>query len=328
MPHTERASHHLSRAHGNLKSVLIVGVESTIGRGLLRAFEPTGISVWSTSRRSSSQSRHLLLDLSQSPDKWSLPMPPVDVAFLCAAVTSQAQCASEPEATHKVNVLNVFALAKKLTEAGTFVIFISSSLVLDGLTPYAKAGQSTNPQTIYGRQKAQAEQYLLGLGERVAVVRFGKVVAPGLPLFEDWAKNLRAGQKIHPFSDMVFAPVALPFAVEVLHKIALMQQPGIVQASAARDVSYAEAAQVIAKNVGADTALIAPVTRPQTADAFSPRHTTFDGEGLAKLHLAPPPPEQAFDHFSTTHFVHEANEVRGTSTKISTSSPIPTENKK
>ncbi|RXZ33725.1 NAD-dependent epimerase/dehydratase family protein [Oxalobacteraceae bacterium CAVE-383] len=306
MPHIERVSQNWSGTPGNVKSVLIVGADSTIGRGLLAAFEATAISVWSTSRRNRGPGpRHLLLDLSQSTDDWMLPSSPVDVAFLCAAVTSQAQCESDPEATHEVNVEKTCALAKELTAAGTFVVFISTSLVLDGQTPYANTKQSINPQTIYGRQKAEAEQYLLGLGDAVAVVRFGKVIAPGAPLFENWATDLRAGKIIHPFSDMVIAPVALPFAVEVLRRVAQMQCPGILQASAANDITYAEAAQIIAKNVGADPALVVPVSRLQTAGLFSPRHTTFDAEGLTALGLVSPPSARAFGHFSSMHLARD-----------------------
>jgi dTDP-4-dehydrorhamnose reductase len=329
MPHTERVNQDLSAMQCNLKSVLIVGAESTIGRGLLAAFEPAAISVWSTSRRNyDPASQRLLLDLSQSPDSWMLPPSPVDVAFLCAAMTSQAECESEPEATYEVNVRQTYALAKKLTTAGTFVIFISTSLVLDGQTPYADTRQSINPQTIYGRQKAEAEQHLLGLGDAVAVVRFGKVIAPGLPLFDNWASDLHAGKTIHPFSDMVLAPVALPFAVEVLRRVALMRRPGILQASAASDITYAEAAQMIAKNVGAEQGLVVPILRFQPAELFSPRHTTFDAEGLTTLGLASPPPERAFGYFSTMQLARGESIANGASAASSIPSHISTENMK
>lgn len=296
----ERTPPDFPGAPGAIKSVLIVGAESTIGSGLLNAFSTTGISVRSTSRRhKDAHPQQLLLDLSQAAETWVLPDAPVDVAFLCAAVTSQVQCANEPEATHIINVLRTVELAKKLTEAGTFVIFISTNLVLDGQTPHATVTQARNPQTIYGRQKAEAEQHLLSLGERIAIVRFGKIIAPGLPLFEDWANCLRTGKTIHPFSDLMMAPVALSFAIEVLRRVALAQRPGITQASATDDMSYADAARVIAINMHADQALIAPLPRPSIGQLFSSPHSTFDAEGLTDLGLVAPEPERAFDHFQT-----------------------------
>ncbi|THA41303.1 sugar nucleotide-binding protein, partial [Streptomyces sp. A1136] len=151
-------------ASDTLKSVLVVGAQSTIGRGLLDSFASSDVSVWHTSRRKEGiDPRGLSLDLLQPTETWELPKTPVDVAFLCAAVTSLAQCMNEPEAAYAVNVLQTVALARKLAEAGTFVIFISTNLVLDGRTPYAGIDEPFNPQTIYGRQKAEAEQRLLAL---------------------------------------------------------------------------------------------------------------------------------------------------------------------
>ena len=300
----ESAPQEFSGLAATLKSVLIVGAESTVGKGLLDAFDSAGIAVWSTSRRNDgADPQRLSLDLSQSPETWNLPAAPIDVAFLCAAVTSQARCASDPEATHNVNVLHTVALAKKLTDAGTFVIFLSTNVVLDGQTPYATIREPVNPQSIYGRQKAEAEQGLRSLGERIAIVRFGKIVAPGLPLFEEWANSLRAGKTIHPFSDMAMAPVALSFAIDVLRRVALSRRPGIVQVSATDDMTYAEAAQVIAKNIRADPALIAPSIRPP-AGPLSALHSTLDAEGLTALGLVAPAPERAFDHFQPTDVLH------------------------
>jgi dTDP-4-dehydrorhamnose reductase len=300
----ETVSGDFPKAPDTLRSMLIVGAESTIGRGLLDSFESSGVSVWSTTRRREDTGpRRLLVNLSQAPETWQFPETPMDVAFLCAAVTSQAECANEPEAAYAVNVLQTVALAKKLTEAGTFVVFISTNLVLDGDTAYAAVGQPVNPQTIYGRHKAEAEQRLLALGARIAIVRFGKVIAPGLPLFKEWADNLRAGKMIHPFSDMVMAPIALSFAVEVLRRVAMMRLSGVVQASAADDLTFAEAARLIARHVRADPGLVAPRARPAEGP-FSPSHSTLDAAGLTALGLLAPPPEAAFDYFSPTGVTH------------------------
>lgn len=282
-------------------SALVVGADSTIGVGLLDAFERVGVSAWGTSRRADgNRSRHLSLDLSQPEANWELPDPPADVAFLCAAVTSLAQCANAPATTHAINVLQTVALAKKLIDAGSFVVFLSTNLVLDGRAPRPTASATVNPQTEYGRQKAQAEELLLGLGKRVAVVRFGKIVAPGLPLFESWADSLRQGKPVHPFEDMAMAPVGLSFAIEALLRVAASRVSGIVQVSACRDMSYADAARVIARNVGADVRLIEPALRSPQERALSPAHSAFDDAGMFALGLEAPAPERAFDYFSTS----------------------------
>jgi dTDP-4-dehydrorhamnose reductase len=286
---------------GVLGSVLVTGAEGSIARALLHALATEGNTLWSTTRhRGSVAPQRLLLDLSEPPDQWRLPPVPVDVAFLCAAVASQEQCGSNPTATRLVNVLNTVELARRLVTAGAFVVFISTNLVFSGETPHIEADRPHHPQSAYGRQKAEAERRLLELGNQVSVVRFGKVIAPGMPLLERWVSDLRAGRSIHPFQDMVMAPIALGFAVNVLCRVASARRPGVIQATAARDMTYARAAEVIAERVGANPDLIEPVFRLQTGQIGGPNHGTLDCTELATLGLAAPSPESAFAFFGGT----------------------------
>ncbi|HWZ46731.1 MAG TPA: sugar nucleotide-binding protein [Herbaspirillum sp.] len=278
-------------------SVLITGAEGGIARALAATLAADGVQVWRTTRRRDNVAPQcLFLDLSESPEHWHLPPAPIDIAFLCAAITSQAQCENQPEASAQVNVLHTVQLARQLAAAGAFVIFVSTNLVLDGQTPFADAAHPCNPQTAYGRQKAEAERQLLHLGQQAAIVRFGKVIVPGMPLFEQWAGDLRAGKRINPYHDLTMAPISLSFAVEVLRRVALQRRAGIVQATAACDISYGQAAVSIAQKLGAAPAQIEPVSHPQAV--FAPRHAALDTAGLAALGLAAPAPEQAFDHFA------------------------------
>lgn len=283
------------------QSVLVVGAHSAIGRALAHAYRSSGATVWSSTRRQETGDEHtLLLDLAQAAESWQLPAVAPEVTFMCAAATSQSHCESAPEATHHINVTQSVALASQLVRAGSFVVFLSSSLVLDGSTPYCSADHPVNPQTAYGYQKAAAERDLLALGPMVSIVRLSKVVLPGLPLFEGWAADLRAGKVIHPFSDMVLAPLSLAFTVDLLRRVAATRLSGIVQASAASEISYAQAAHIIAHNMGVDTRLIEPVPSPPARDFFTPRHASFDASGLSLLGLSAPSPEAAFAHFATT----------------------------
>lgn len=282
-----------------LGKVLITGAEGNIASGLLDALSLAGNTIWSTTRRRDAVgSRRLFVDLSESPHQWSLPPGPVDVAFLCAGVGSQERCGIEPEATRQINVLQTFELARTLAAQGAFVIFISTNLVLDGQTPFAAKDQPYNPQTAYGVQKAEAEQQLLKLGKQIAIVRLGKVIVPGMALFDRWADDLSEGKTIHPFQDMVMAPIPLSFALDVLCRVAFQRRSGITQATAMRDISYAQAAQSIARNLGASEGLIAPVRGQHSTHIYSPRHTTLDPACLVSLGLTAPQPERAFDHFA------------------------------
>jgi dTDP-4-dehydrorhamnose reductase len=285
-------------------SVLIVGADGTIGRSLAAAFEAAGKTVWQTTRhRHRVCGRRILLDLSQDVAHWSLPPAPISTAILCAAVTSLESCRLDPESSRQVNVVGTIALARRLVEAGAFVVFLSTNLVFAGETPFAKPTDPVNPRTEYGRQKAEVEAQLLAWEEQIAIVRFSKVLSPDMPLFQGWIRDLKAGKVIHPFSDMVMAPVSLAFAVKVLLEVTERRVPGIFHVSAMQDVSYAAAAQHIARKLGADMELVQPTSYRESGVSFAPLNTSLDSSRLVDLGLRAPHARDAFEESEVHGYV-------------------------
>jgi dTDP-4-dehydrorhamnose reductase len=277
-------------------SVLIVGADGTIGRSLAAAFEAAGKTVWQTIRhRDRVGGQRIFLDLSQDMAHWPLPPAPISTAILCAAVTSLERCRLDPESSRQVNVAGTIALARRLVEAGAFVVFLSTNLVFDGETPLVKPTDPVNPQTEYGCQKVEAEAQLLAWEEQIAIVRFSKVLSPDMPLFQGWIRDLKAGKVIHPFSDMVMAPVSLAFAVKVLLEVTERRVLGIFHVSAMQDVSYAAAAQYIACKLGADMELVQPTSYRESGVGFAPLNTSLDSSRLVDLGLRAPHAKDAFE---------------------------------
>ena len=192
----------------NKGAALVIGGDSTIGRALVASFEAEGKSVWRTTRHPNRLGeRKICLDLSKDVSHWQIPVK-FDTAFLCAAVTSMRRCRLEPEATRRINVDHTVAITRRLVDSGVFVVFLSTNAVFDGETPLAKASDPVNPQTEYGKQKAEAEKHLLRFGTQVAIVRLGKVITPDMPLFQGWIRDLKERKTIHPFSDKWTGPAA------------------------------------------------------------------------------------------------------------------------
>ena len=182
----------------------------------------------------------LHLELTNSPECWSLP-DSIGTAYLCAGITTHDACRQDPAGSRQVNVHRTVELARRLLAEGAFVVFPSTSLVFDGSTAYSDALRPVSPRTEYGRQKAEAERELLSL-PGTAVVRMSKVLGLDWPLGKKWRAALEGGLPIHPFSDMVMAPMSIDFAVDVLVKVGSAKAEGIHQISADHDIAYAEAA--------------------------------------------------------------------------------------
>ena len=257
---------------------LVVGADGALGRALADRLRRDGERVLETTRRPGTVSEgRILLDLASDVSGW-LPPCQVSVAYLCAAVTSLERCRKEPAMSAAINVHSVVALARNLVAGGTFIIFPSTNLVYDGSLPFRQADDPMCPLTEYGRQKAEAERQLLGLGHLTSIVRFTKILGPDVHLFKGWLKALRMGEIIHPFSDMVLSPVSLPFAVGVLRRIAEARLPGIVQVSGAEDVTYEQVAKHIARYIEASPDLVQSRKAKEAGLQLEaiPSHTTLD----------------------------------------------------
>lgn len=261
---------------------LIVGIDSSIGRTLATTLASAGQTFIGTTRRSAMVSEtNIFLDLTADTTNWRVPCP-INVAYICAAVTSLAQCRQNPELSSLVNVFNTVRLAKTLVTSGAFVIFISTNQVYDGSIPLRKPDEPACPTTEYGRQKAEAERQLLDLGNLVAVVRFTKILSVQMPLFQGWIQSLKKNQVIHPLSDLIVAPIPLSFAISVLSQLADARLPGILQVSAKQDVTYAQVAYYMAQYLGAKRELIQPLTSKEADLSLEslPLHTTLDTSKL------------------------------------------------
>jgi dTDP-4-dehydrorhamnose reductase len=242
-----------------METVLIIGAEGLLGGAIAERFRASARVLKTTQHPETFGEPSLRLDLAEDLSAWR-PPEPVNVAFICAAATSLEECRKNPEATEFVNVKQTLALARMLAGGGAFVVFPSSNLVFDGSKPFRLATDPVSPRTVYGRQKAQVEEQLPALGRQAAVIRFTKVWGPRAALLQKWAADLRTGIPIHPYADMTLAPVGIEFAAEAFYQVATRRLAGISQVSGARDVTYAQVAELLAKRLGAEAALVQPVS--------------------------------------------------------------------
>jgi dTDP-4-dehydrorhamnose reductase len=271
---------------------LVVGADSTIGKGLLNHLKSAGVPVLGTTRRKAELDSTSLvyLDLESDVRRWQPPCS-IGAAVLCAGLTRPEVCRQQPEETRRVNVERTVELARKLVSEGAFVVFLSTNKVFDGSRALRKEEEPFSPQTEYGRQKAEAEHLLKEFGDSVAVIRFTKVLGTDQPLLAGWADALKKGETIEPFADMYFSPVPLSCAVAVLRMVLDRRIAGILQVSASRDISYADAARIGAELLGVSQTLVCPVpaSRKLLQAEHIPRHTTLSIDRLRRtLGFQPP----------------------------------------
>jgi len=264
---------------------LVIGANGLLGSSLtfnLKSQDERFIE--STRRKDTSSQSWMYLDLAVPwDDTWSPPKR-VSVIYMCAAVASLEKCRLDPKGSARINVENTVNIAKKCAENDIFFVFPSTNLVFDGSVPFRKPDESRSPMTEYGRQKAEAEKKLLALGENVAIVRFTKIISPGMQLIHTWCDDLRSSRIISPFSDYIMSPVPNILAGEVIHRIGRKRIPGIHQVSGPVDITYADAAYHIAKRLHVEKKLIRPITSKDAGVIIehNPAFSTLDSTETEK----------------------------------------------
>ncbi len=231
-----------------------------MGKAIVEHLKRSGQKVFTTTRRRGKVSASsLFLDLSWDISAWDIPEG-VDRVFICASVTNMEECRRQPEESKKVNVDNMLLLAVRLSEREISIIYPSTSSIFDGQEPNKKADDQACPSAEYGRQKVASEKGILSIGDTHSIIRFTKILGPDNPLINDWVVKLKQKEVIHPFSDVVLAPLTVDFAAQIMIAVAQKESFGIWQASAEKDITYEELARYIAAKLKVEDECVQPIS--------------------------------------------------------------------
>jgi dTDP-4-dehydrorhamnose reductase len=264
---------------------LLVGGDSEIGAATYLHLKAAGrIAAATTRRRQLAGPDRPLLDLAADLSSWA-PAPDTSAACIFAATARLADCAADPAGSAIINVLQTLTLAERLTARNIYVLFLSSNQVFDGSVPHVRADAPTCPLSEYGRQKARAEAVLrerMLRGAPIGILRLAKVVSANMPLLHGWLRALSAGEPIRAFHDMPMAPAPAALVGAAIAALLESRAPGVFQLTGPQDVSYADVAHRLARQLGADPALVGVVGAIEAGmpAGSAPRHTTLDSSAL------------------------------------------------
>ncbi len=275
--------------------LLVVGADGALGRAACAHFAAQGVTVVGTSRRRDSNLHFLDLSIQAS---WEV-LPEVDAVLICAGVTSILDCAQDPARAMQVNVRGTVGLAWKMAAQGAYVLYLSSNQVFDGAIARRDRDSSPCPVSEYGRHKALAEAGMRHLIDRGtgAVVRLTKVMTPGAAIVQNWRRDLKAGKRIGPFSNLPLAPISMNFVLETIEMVLSDRLSGVFHASSQEDSSYLSLAHVVAEIEGADPRLISPVEAIPGSIGFDalPRFSSLDMQvEVDEFDLQPPSAKDVF----------------------------------
>jgi dTDP-4-dehydrorhamnose reductase len=237
--------------------VTILGASGLLGKELVREWSGDAVNGLS-SRDADIRDAKLVQEVVQKTRP--------DWIVLSAAYTDVDGCEAKPELAFSVNRDGAVNVANVAEACGARLLFLSSDYVFDGkkTTPY-ETDDVRNPQSVYGRSKAEAEIKLLELIPDCCIVRTSWLFGVGGKCFPDTILKLAASR---PALDVVNDQRGCPtYAVDLARAIIQLcrvNAKGILHATNTGDCTWFEFAEEIVKSAGLPTT-VRPVSSQQMA---------------------------------------------------------------
>jgi dTDP-4-dehydrorhamnose reductase len=267
-------------------SWLIIGASGQLGIAVSQEFDKLGIAfdAWSSKDLDITQ----YLTVSKAIEKLS-----PTVIINCAAWTDV-----DGAETHEIDASRVnrdgpehLALAAKLSNSK--LIHVSTDYVFsgEGKTPW-KVDDKIDPQSAYGRTKAEGESRVLGAyPENSSIVRTAWLYSP-------WGKNfaktmtrlaLNGESQVRVVNDQMGQPTSAIDLAKQLVELGLSSSPaGIYHGTNSGEATWFDFAQEIFKLAGADVSHVVPVSSSQyPRPAKRPSYSVLSHDGWTNTSVKP-----------------------------------------
>ena len=246
--------------------VMIIGATGLLGKPLMRDWK--GAAVAGTGSRD--------LDIRDAARVQEL----IDKAgpdwiVLAAAYTDVDGCEKNPELAFAVNLNGAVNVAAAAKAVGSRLLFLSSDYVFDGrkAEPY-EVDDARNPQSVYGRSKAEAEIRLLEKMPECCIVRTSWLFGVGGKCFPDTILKLAVTRPtLDVVNDQRGCPTYTVDLAKAIIELCGKNAGGIVHAANAGKCSWFEFAEEIVQDADLATK-VRPVSsqrmaRPAPRPAYS-----------------------------------------------------------
>jgi len=247
---------HTEAGKSQTMKVLVLGATGLLGKPLMREWSGDGV-VGLGSRDVDIRDEARVHDVVRNHHP--------DWIVLAAAYTDVDGCESNQDLAFAVNRNGAANVARAAREAGAKLLFVSSDYVFDGRKTSAyEIEDQRNPQSVYGRTKAEAEQELLQVLPDCCIARTSWLFGVGGKCFPDTILKLASTR---PSLDVVNDQRGCPtYTVDLARAIIALcrkNASGIVHVTNADACTWFEFAREILRSAG-----LATEVRPVTSQQF------------------------------------------------------------
>lgn len=210
--------------------------------------------------------------------------------ILAAAYTDVDGCESSQEKAFSVNRDGAANVAKAARETGAKLLFISSDYVFDGRkhSPY-EVEDSRNPQSVYGRTKAEAEVRLLEISPDCCIARTSWLFGVGGKSFPDTILKLAASRPaLDVVDDQRGSPTYSVDLARAIMQLCRKDASGIVHVTNAGECSWFEFARAIVSQAGLGTEIRPTTSEKMARPAPRPAYSVLSATSLHRYGIEMP----------------------------------------
>ena len=269
---------------------LMIGATGLLGKALTRAWgggELVGLGSRDLDIRDAQHVREII---NATGPQWIV---------LAAAYTDVDGCESNRDLALAVNRDGAVNVAVAARSSGAKLLFLSSDYVFDGKkkTPY-ETDDERNPQSVYGRSKAEAEARLREEHPGCCIARTSWLFGAGGKCFPDTILKLAATRPaLDVVDDQRGSPTYTVDLARAIIELCRNDAQGIVHVTNSGDCSWFEFAQKIVGKAGLRTQ-IRPVSSKQLArPAPRPEHSVLSPSSLRRYGIEMPGWEDALQRY-------------------------------
>lgn len=211
-----------------------------------------------------------------------------DYVVLCGAITDISKCAADKELSEYVNVVTTKEVLIKCKTHNACPVFLSSDYVFDGAEGNYTEEHPKSPTTVYGRQKAEVEDFIAANFSDFYIFRLSKTYSVNLDersLFSEIYSSLANNRKVFAAVDQYFNFTNVEYVSQVILSFlaSANRKFGLYNLAKDRIVSRHSLICATAKLFGFDETLIQPIhLNDLPFSEVRPLNTALNCEKLAR----------------------------------------------
>jgi dTDP-4-dehydrorhamnose reductase len=261
--------------------VILFGASGLLGKAVMRAWsgdEVIGFSSRDADIRDAQRIQQLVAKAHP------------ECIVLAAAYTDVDGCESNRDLAFAVNRDAAVNVGRAAKSAGAHLIFLSSDYVFDGkkTTPY-ETTDARNPQSVYGKTKAEAELRLMELSSDLCIVRTSWLFGICGKCFPDTILKLAARRDtLDVVDDQRGSPTFAEDLARTIIQLCHNGAAGLVHATNTGDCTWFEFAREIVRSAGLHSS-VRPVSSEHMArPAPRPAYSVLSAASLRSLGIEMP----------------------------------------